>query len=1018
MTMRRLFEQEKSSEGVMKSVVSKSMARKSWLVCSVAAVALAFVLASAPATAQETPETEEAVDEEIIVTGTRIPRPDYEFSNPLTSVSGESIQYSGITNVTDFLQDLPALVGSANTAANSGDQGFIGSTGLNLLNLRNLGTQRTLVLVNGRRHVPAVPASGDVDTNTIPTDLIARVDVLTGGASAIYGADGVSGVVNFIMRDDFEGLRVRGQYGEPEEPGAESGFASATAGFNFARGRGNLAASIEVSHDGRLESNDRAHTRRGARIVRNPNDFIGGVDDPNIIDRIPLDDLRWYQSGTGGAVDVDFDFNMDFDGNTDAPWDNGVFPDGINSFTFQRGGSGTPVAGYGRDLIGETDRYAFNVFGHYDFNEHVRFFTEQKWVLTEGLSFGQPTFDLFLLMTADNPFIPANIATALADAGSTEFLVTRDNLDFGFRGEDISRNTYRGVVGFEGDINDWLSYNIAYVYGEVETNNIALNNRYNDRYAAALDAVIDPATGQPTCRSNLDPTAIGPNVDWQGWAAPTSFTPGPNSGCVPINIFGNGSPSQAALDWIMVDSRRRDRNTQEVATAYVNGRLPWFELQGGPISFVLGGEWRSEESRTVPAEEDQLGLTFNNRIAPSEGGYDVTEAFAELELPIFEDRPFFDKLTVNAALRVSDYSAFGETTAWNYGVIWAPIDQITFRAAHARAVRVPNIGELFSPASQTFAFVNDPCDFTRLGEGTSFRTANCAALLTILGVADPSTYTDPSFGVTLPGTQSGNPDLEPETADTTTFGVILRPRFIEGLTISADYYDIDLSEAINTLDPQDIANQCVDLPSLNNQFCGLIFRESGGATPGAIFDFTTLPVNVAAFSTQGIDFSVRYLFDPQRFGAERDWGTFAIALVGNHLESLEFVNLPGAAPDPLLEEAGAPEWQINLDLTWERGPLLLNYGYNYFSETFRFDDVLRRSQPDDLIDPGLEKFDARSTHDIQARWTVDDRFTLYGGVNNLFDQQPDEFSESYPVSAVGRFFYVGFTASVDSLTER
>ena len=975
-------------------------------------IALAAALVSTPAWTQDT-------EEEIVVTGSRITRPDYSSSNPVTSVTGEQLEYSGVTNVTDFLTDVPALTGSSTTAANSGDQGFIGSTGLNLLNLRNLGTQRTLVLQNGRRHVPALPASGDVDVNTIPTDLIERVDVLTGGASAIYGADGVSGVVNFIMRDDFEGLRVRGQGSWTEEGGGDQAFLSVTAGANFAGGRGNIAGSIEGSHEGPLRSFDREHTRIGARIVRNPFDFIGGVDDPAVPDRVPFDDLRWFESGTGGAVDVDVDFGADFDGSTDAPWDQGDIAGGIQGGTFQHGGSGTPVAGYGQDLIGETDRVAFNLFGHYEITDRVRFFTEQKYVVTDANSFGQPTFDLFLAINPDNPFTPPNIAAAAAGNSAADFglpegtvLVTRDNFDLGVRGEDIHRETYRGVFGFDGDINEWLSYNVAYVYGIVQTDNVAVNNRFNDRFAAALDVVIDPGTGQPTCRSNLDPSALGLNVGWQGFAAPGSFTPGPDSGCVPINIFGDGAPSQAAIDWIMTDSLRTDENTQQVFTGYLQGRTPGFELPGGPIAYVVGAEWRRETSETIPALEDQQGLTFNNIIAPSSGSYEVSEGFAEVELPILKDAPFAEELTLNAAYRYSDYDAFGETDTWNYGFRWSPIEQLTFRGTQARAVRVPNIGELFSPASQTFAFIDDPCDVARLGEGTEFRAANCVAVLTAAGVADPGSFTDPNIGITVAGNQSGNVNLDPEEAETTTLGVIYQPSFIPGLTLSADWYDIELTNAINTLDPQDIANQCVDLPDVANQFCGLIVREPGA---GGIIDFTTQPVNVAAFTTQGVDFSIRYLLDPQRFGMERDIGTFAFNLVGNHLDELTFTNLPGADPDPVAEEAGAPEWQVNLDVTWEYGPLTLNYGYNYFSETYRFDNVLR--EQDDLVEPQYAKFDARSTHDLQARWDVNDRFTLYGGVNNLFDQEPDRFTESYPVSPLGRTLYLGLTASLDSLTQ-
>jgi outer membrane receptor protein involved in Fe transport len=965
------------------------------------------------------------MDQALIVTGSRIPDPDYAFSNPVTSTTGDAIQYSGVTNLTDFLSDIPALVGSSDTASTSGDSGFIGSTGLNLLNLRNLGTERTLVLVNGRRHVAGAPASADVDTNSIPIDLIERVDVLTGGASAIYGADGVSGVVNIITQDDFEGLRVRGQYGEPGEGDAEKAFLSATAGLDLDDGRGNIAVSFEGGHEGRLSSTDRAHTRRAARIVRNPNDFTPD-DDPSIPDYVPMDDLRWFQSGPGGAVFTDFPYlTMGFEG-ADVPWDMGAVPEGIEGRTFQRGGSGTPTAGYGRDLLGEIDRFAVNLFAHYDLSDSIRFFTEQKFVVTEGLTFGQPTFDFFLFLSPDNPFIPQNIADAAASSGAPFLIMSRDNLDLGFRGEDVSRETYRGVWGIEGELADWIDYNVAYVYGEVDARTIAINNRLDDRFAAAIDVVdADPGPGvTPVCRSTLDPTAPSsdPNTmlrsayfDAEDFPMPGSFTPGAGSGCVPLNLFGDGSPSPEAIAWVMTRSSQSDRNVQHVGTAYVVGETPGFRLQGGAVKFVLGGEWRRETSETTPAPEDQAGLTFNNVIPPSSGAYEVREGFGELQAPIFADIPFFADLTLNGAVRVSRYNTFGDTTTWNYGGVWSPVTDVTFRGTKARAVRVPNIGEMFSTESQTFAFIDDPCDQTRLNDGSPYRTANCLALLDGLDVADPAHYADPGAGVSVGGATGGNRDLNAETADTTTLGVIVRPRFVEGLTVSLDYYDIDLADAILTPHPQNIADQCVDTPTMDDYFCTMIYRASGGANAGQIIGFKTHPANVARFATAGVDFSVRYYLDPSRLGADRDLGTFSFNLIGNHLEKLEFVNLPGAEPDPAEGEAGAPEWQVTFDLAWRRGPLLLNYGYNYFSETDRFDNASLEDEPD-LIDPQFFKFDARSTHDLQVRWEAPRGFTLYGGVNNMFDQQPDDFAESYPVSAVGRFFYLGFTTKVDSLT--
>jgi outer membrane receptor protein involved in Fe transport len=284
-------------------------------------------------------------------------------------------------------------------------------------------------------------------------------------------------------------------------------------------------------------------------------------------------------------------------------------------------------------------------------------------------------------------------------------------------------------------------------------------------------------------------------------------------------------------------------------------------------------------------------------------------------------------------------------------------------------------------------------------------------------VADPTLFVDANFGVSIAGLLGGNPNLQEETGETTTLGIVLRPSLVEGLILSADWYDITISNAINTPTAQNIANQCVDLPTIVNEFCDLIDREIGGPDAGTILGFTTIPVNVASFRTRGIDFTARYTLDPQRFGFERDIGTFTFNLVGNHLDTSEFVNLAGAAPDQDLGEIGVPEWQVNFDLTWRYGPFLLNYGYNYFSETSRFSDTQMQAQPDDLAPDNLLWYDERSTHDLQARWEITDSVALYGGVNNMFNQEPDQYSEAWPVDPVGRFFYIGFAASVDSLTE-
>ncbi len=979
-----------------------------------------FVVITVPAYAQDAEEQAEP----IVVTGTRIKQPDFEFSNPILSEGQTALQDTGKTNVATILQDFPALVASEGPNDNAGSNSEIGTTGLNLLDLRNLGVDRTLVLVNGRRHVAALPGSAAVDTNTIPVDLLKDVQILTGGASAIYGADGVSGVVNFITKDDFEGFRMRVQGGMPGEgSGDREGLFSITAGKNFADGKGNIAAAFEATTETRLKASDR-HVR--SRFVRNPNDPF---DDPSIPDRVPLPDIRYYESSPLGAVYTDADdldalfggpgvlaANYNGDGRV---WNPGGIPF-IAPF-YAQGGDATPVDGYGGDLTPQMARYNFNVLGHYDFSDQVRFFTELKYVKTKSRTLSQPTFDYYLAVQDDNPFMPASIRDAIqasgigvADFGAPTAFVSRDNFDLGRRGEDIDRETYRAVVGFEGNVLEGVDYNLSYTFGRTKVTNNVLRERLDDRWAAALDVGINPATGLADCKANYIPGYEPVNVSWNSLPAPTTFAPGE---CKPFNLFAtNPADNAAASAWIAPTGMSKSELTQHVVSGYLSGNLDkLFTLPGGSFGWSVGAEWRREESDGGQSFADINGLGFGGAtIQPTKGSYEVKEYFAEFRAPLIADQPFIKEFTVDGAVRQSSYSTIGDTTTWKVGGEWAPLVDVSFRGTYAEAVRAPNISELFDPGGQTFLFIEDPCDVARLNQGTSYRAANCAALLTSLGI-DPTTYTDPNTA-SIRGLQSGNRNLEEETAKTTTFGVVLRPRFVPRLTASIDYYQIKLDNAINLLDPQDIANQCVDLPTTVNQFCGALTRapSTDPLHPGGIVDFLIQPVNVAAFTTRGIDFTVNYLLDPADLGAKKDWGTFNFRVVGNYLDELSYVNLVGADPDQQKGQEKKPEWQANFDVTWLKGPWQVTYGFNYFSDTQRYTTLERQGEPD-IAASGYLDYKARMTHDVQVRWSPDDNYTLYAGIDNFTDQRPDTGESFYPVSAVGRFFYVGATASFDSL---
>lgn len=939
--------------------------------------------------------------QEVVVTGSRIRRPDFSTPNPVVSLGAAQIQESGTTNLTQFLSGYPALQGSSGSALNAGDQASIGYTGLNLLNLRNLGTDRTLVLVDGRRHVSGVPGSQAVDVNTIPSDLVDRVDILTGGASAIYGADGVSGVVNFVLKKNFQGVSARAQGGISEHGDAGQRLFSITAGHNFAGGRGNVAIAFEHGEEDRLETKDRSYLTGANRVVfvRNPNDpenlpgYTGPADN-GIPDYVPLKDVRYAWTTRGGAISTDFDTGVPsyigLPGGGVAPYQFGVdIPGG-----YEQGGSATRVADYGNDLLPSIKRNVVNVLGHFDVSPALTLFAEGKYARNHSFSLAQPTFDYYLYLAPDNAYLPAELAAAAPDG----VLVTRDNFDFGQRGEDIKRETYRGVIGAKGDLGGHANYEVSYTYGRTDVTNHYINDRISDRFNAALDAVVGP-NGNITCRVNLDPTA----------ATATTFSPGE---CVPINIIGEGSPSQAAIDWITADTIDRSRITQQVLSGSLSGDLgAVFTFPGGgALGYAVGAEYRKESSRFIADPLAAQGLTFGNALSSDHGSYNVKEAFGEIRAPLLQKMRFAHNLEVGAALRVSDYSTVGTTKSWKVDGSYAPVRDITFTGTYSTAVRAPNIGELFSGGSQTYEFFDDPCNSSNVNSGTSYRATNCAALLTSLGVADPSAYMD-TRTVNISGTQGGNPNLKAETAKTWTAGVILQPRFIPGLTARADWYNINLTNAINTVAAQQLSELCVDQPTLDNQFCSSIVRQNGSsatAAAGNIVGFTVGPQNVASFKTAGLDVNLNYRKRTARFG------TFSLNLIGNYLDKLLFIGTPGADPTDSRGEAYAPKYTVHTDLTWNKGPFTVNYGLLYWSKTLRYTNLRTNANPD-ITAPEYKYLKEHWEHNVYASYDVNKRVALYAGVNNLFNQKPDIGTVRYPVSAAGRFFFGGVKVKLDKL---
>lgn len=983
--------------------------------------------------------------EEVVVTGSRITRFEGDYVAPVLSLGAEKMEQSGKVNIEDFVSEVAALIGSTGSFESmSGSNGT--RTGINSLNMRNLGTSRTLVLVNGRRHVSSI-ATGEplVDTNTIPTALIERVDVLTGGASAVYGADAVSGAVNFVLKDDFEGFSMRTQGGMSGQRDAEEYFAAFVWGTNFADGRGNITSSFEYRQQEKLQIFERDYGLTGRLyIVNNPAEFRK-PDDPNVPDRIVAGDRRFIFTAPDGRYDI-LGFNTATGRNLrfgdiklnsrGQPFDQGVAVSGSAAL----GGDGTPTAYFTSQFLPDTDTHAINLNGRFDISDRATAFTELKFVSTDAVNPQSPSFTSVLEIGLDNPFLPAAFSSALAGIQNPVINLARDDLELRPL-NDNTRETTRAVLGLRGELSDWLDYEVSVNYGQTDVTARLQNMRREDRYFASLDAVRDPRTGQATCRSNLNPAAVPPTDDvvssynkavW-GDPANSSFTPGANSGCVPFNPFYDGSegyftpgqllssnPNAAAVAFI-TDSGRplvdRGEITQSVVNGFIAGNTSGlgFELPSGPIDFVFGGEYREEKikNNVDPIRSNPNGLTPLNFERNSASSYDVAEAFTEVSLPIFEDlAPLLQALRVDGAFRYSDYSTIGATSSFSLGGNLTINENLIIRGSVGQSVRSPNLNELFSPDNEGSFRPDDPCEVFNLGSQTANTIANCRTALTPLGV-DPANFLSAS-PVGRPGLIGGNPNLEEETSDTRTVGVVVTPTILPGFVATLDAWQIDMSDGILYPSANEIVKQCYDAPSLDNPFCSLFSRASSGIV-GAIINLQQRPVNVSNLTTSGVDFSFSYSTE-----LGYNAGTLSLGLNGSFLDSLK--TQPTVAPVQV-EQAGmvttllggsSPEWVANFNLNWARGPLSINYRMHHQSAISNFptDQLIR--QPD--------LSDYKSTRrlyisDIQADYALNDGIKTYIGVNNIRDREPDLTYLNVPVGARGRFVYMGLNVQFESLTD-
>ncbi|PZU10834.1 TonB-dependent receptor [Sphingomonas sp.] len=1017
----------------------------------------ALALLPSIAVAQTTPEAIEAAkaagatspvtdtdvsNAAIVVTGSRIRQPNLESTVPVTVVAGEELFQSGKLSVGDILNELPQL---RNTYSQQNSTRFLGTRGISLIDLYGLGTQRTLVLQNGRRHV-----AGDIlvngvspDINTIPMDLLERAEIVTGGNSAIYGSDAIAGVVNFVLKQDYDGIQVRGQSGISDKGDAGNQYVSGLFGKNFNEGRGNIAVNLEYSHQSRYFASGRKELAQNNGLVVVDTDPSGSDGNP---DRLFLRDIRSTTISTGGMIAL-----RQPTGGRCGSGNQGIGGAFTCTYLFQPDGSlaaqtGTRVGigpngsflggnGYsGREgqlitLSPDLKRYSANLLAHYEISPAFAPFVEAKYSRTDA--FGSQSGPFFSQGTTlgdpgnrervrlDNPFlstqardlITAQILAAGVDPNSTaatapalttaqrtaiangsfKFNLRRNWVDLGIRDEKIRRETYRIVAGVKGDFNDDWNYEVGVNYGEHKERNLIQGNINVQRYLLAIDTVRNPATGQIVCRSQIDPAARIAYVDGSNAAGVDSILNNDIAACVPLNPFGDGSVSKAARDYLTVASLATGKITQFDAYGFVSGdSSQLFELPGGPVAFSLGFEYRRETNRYDLDDLTQAGYAFYNAIpAFTAPAFEVKELYGELRAPILKDVPFFQELSLSGSARVSDYKG-SAGTVWAYGggVDWKPIEDIKFRGAYSRSVRAPNLSELYSTPSQNFAPApNDPCSARNIGTGSSTRAANCAA------AGRPASY-DYVYGASLEIVSGGNTNLGVEKSDSYTAGVVVTPSFLKGFSATVDYAQITVKNVIASVSAQNILNLCYDSPTLDNQFCPLFQRAGASGGPNGEIPFQVLEGSLLQSSLNFAKYRVRVINSNVSYVKKFDFGTVSLNAIWTHyLQNDQFTD-PSTPTfkNRLLNELGDPSDRVNASLNFKRGAFTFGYQVRWIDKMYlnTWEDYnALNGQPAQNADyADFKKYPDVFYHDIRFSLDVNEKFQIYVGVDNITDRMP------------------------------
>lgn len=943
------------------------------------AVIVAGIALAVPAAAMDVGADDGASAEgdTIIVSGSRIAREDLDNPMPVNVIAMDNYLKVGITHPYDALQQDPTI--SPGTGL-SNSYGGANDAGIQTVSLRNMGTARTLTLVDGKRRVPGSSGTAAVDLNMISPALIDRIEVVTGGAAAIYGADAVTGVVNVITKDRIEGLHIHATTGISERGDGARTTLSAATGGQFSEGRGSFTLGASWSKTNPIFSGDRDFSRN--RILFQSNPLNSGAND-GIIDSIMIKDFRqifvgyqpsFYDAATDTVFIVDPVNNVvrepiggtKITTGTTAFWSGGEGGQLEDKRMLRSGLEAMTLSAKAKFEISDALTYHARFdYGRTNYSSSTSVFRQDFRANTMN-NFGG---DVALL---DNPFVPSALADYMISNGLDRLNISRAYYNFP---KIDTLHTYKSLTieqGVEGKLSNRLNWNAFFQYGRTTDNMALTNTPIASRYVAARDAVADPISGQAICRDDAARAA----------------------GCVPLDIFSQDALTSAQKNWMLTTRRMNYEISQKIFGAGLSGTA--FRLPNGDVAIAAGVERRIEsvdredDPRAASGDVAYFGLV--GPIPAMKARQSITEIYGEIVIPVLKDLPLIRRLDVEGAYRYSHYDGtFGGTNTWKLGGSWDVGGGLVLRTVRSRSVRAPNFGELYGP--QTSNASGSPAD-TCMGVAynlTPTRAANCKAL----GIDAPLAYNQ--LGPVI--ISGGNPDLKPETADTLTLGAVYQPRFIPGLDLTVDYWDISISDVIASFGSGDVFRLCTDLPTINNVFCQSTERDP--VTKLATVQRTFL-VNAQEMKRRGIDFGMHYR---TQIGA----GQLGIALRASYLLEAMTSTTPGIEAGDVISTGHYTNPRL-------KGTMMVNYGTDKFDIALnsRFIGQAKyavgRTVTSESYAPGLNNIKAVIYNDLSFGLQADERFKFSVGVQNLLDVKPKEiaaiqYGGGGIYDTVGRYFF-------------